>query len=83
MGKFKSLLMEREDEFWSIAQDNIGDCDSVDVFVDLMEEHFDLHSKTDKEAITEEYRICGLILTITFLWELTNEKITSFRRNCS
>ena len=41
--------MEREDEFWSIAQDNIGDCDSVDEFVDLMKEHFDLHSKTDNK----------------------------------
>ena len=54
MGKFKSKLMEREDEFWSIAQDNIGDCDSVKEFVDLMKEHYDLHSKTDKESITEE-----------------------------
>ena len=54
MGKFKSLLMEREDEFWSIAQDNIGDCDSVDEFVDLMKEHFDLHSKTDKWEIIKD-----------------------------
>jgi hypothetical protein len=54
MGKFKSKLMEREDEFWSIAQDNIGDCDSVEEFVDLMKEHYDLHSKTDKKVITEE-----------------------------
>ena len=29
-------------------------CDSVDEFVDLLNEHFVLHSKTDKEAITEE-----------------------------
>ena len=29
MGKFKSKLMEREDEFWSIAQDNINDCDPI------------------------------------------------------
>tara|TARA_X000001382_G_C3127425_1_gene165184 strand:+ start:616 stop:825 length:210 start_codon:yes stop_codon:yes gene_type:complete len=54
MSRFKDLLMEREDQFWSIAQEKISESENVSEFLSNMKEHFHLHLSNHEKDIEDE-----------------------------
>ena len=51
LGGYKAHLMEQEDKFWNEMSKEVGGCESLEEFKRAMEEHRDLVTFIDDEAL--------------------------------